>query len=122
MPWSEFLKSTSERPSDFRVNITPIDYYNGFYSDRSKYYAFLVKDPLNFGSCYAYCSVNSDLGGKILDCVREAYKNGQVISLTGSEQSEGNARVILRLHFLPEGKKFNQATIDALVWNEWLEP
>jgi hypothetical protein len=28
VPWSEFLRTTSERPADFRVTLTPIDYYN----------------------------------------------------------------------------------------------
>jgi hypothetical protein len=59
---------------------------------------------------------------KLLECVREARKKGQVTIPTGGEVEEGVAQVILRLHFLPEGKKFNQATIDKLVWNDWLEP
>jgi hypothetical protein len=122
VPWSEFLKTTSEKSGDFRVTITPIDYYNGFYSDRTKYHAFLVKDAGNFGTCYAYCDVNSALGIRLHECVREARKSGQVITPTGAEVEQGLARVILRLHFLPEGKKFNQAAIDALVWSDWLVP
>jgi hypothetical protein len=122
MPWSEFLKTTSERAGDFRVTITPTDYYNGAYSDRTRYHAFLVKDAANFGSCYAYCEVNSSVGALLLESVREARKKGQVTTPASGEMEQGMARVILRLHFLPEGKKFNQATIDARVWNDWLEP
>jgi hypothetical protein len=122
MPWSEFLKTTSERPADFRVTITPIDYYNGPYNDRARYQAFLIKDAANFGSCYGYCDVNSSLGLKLSECVREARRKGMVTTPAGGEIEQGVARVILRLHFLPEGKKFNQAAIDALVWNDWLEP
>jgi hypothetical protein len=122
MPWSEFLKTTSERPAAFRVTITPTDYYNGAFNDRTRYHAFLVKDAGNFGSCYAYCAVNSDLSLKILENVREARKKGLVTIPAGSDVEQGVARVILRLHFIPEGKKFNQATIDDLIWNDWLEP
>jgi hypothetical protein len=120
-PWSEFLKTTSERPGDFRVAITPIDYYNAYFNDRSRYLAFRVSDRENFGSCYAYCEVNSTLGKLLLKSVREARQSGRP-GLTDPTTDEGIAHVILRLHFPPEGQKFNQATIDALVWNDWLEP
>lgn len=120
-PWSEFLKTTSERPAEFRVSITPIDYYNGFYSDRSRYLAFRVTDPENFGSCYAYCEVNSELGKLLLKAVREARQSG-LPGMTDPVTEDGIARVILRLRYLPEGKRFNQASIEALVWNSWLEP
>lgn len=120
-PWSDFLKTTSERPADFRVTITPTDYYNGFYSDRARYLAFRVSDPENFGSCYAYCEVNTSLAKLLLKAVREARQSGQP-GLTDPVTGEGIAQVILRLRYLPEGQKFNQASIEALVWNSWLEP
>ena len=120
-PWSDFLKTTSERPASFRVSITPIDYYNGYYSDRSRYLCFRVSDPDNFGSCYAYCEINTPLAKLLLKAVREARQSG-LPGLTDPVTDEGIARVILRLRYLPEGQKFNQASIDALVWNSWLEP
>ena len=120
-PWSEFLRTTSERPGDFRVAITPTDYYNAYFNDRARYLAFRVSDRENFGACYAYCEVKSTLGNLLLKAVREARQSGRP-GMTDPATDEGIAHVILRLHFPPEGQKFNQATIDALVWNEWLEP
>lgn len=117
-PWSDFVRTTSERPGEFRVEVTPVDYYNGFYSDRQRYLAFRVSDRGDFGYCWAYCESGSNLAKLLLKAVREARDGGQIDSKTG----EGIAQVILRLRFLPEGKQFNQASIDALIWNEWLEP
>ena len=116
--WIEFLKSTSIQPGEFRVTITPTDYYNGHFSDRSRYLAFTVKDRDNSGSCTAYCDAGTNLGNLLLKSIREARKLNSVDEVTG----DGVARVILRLRYLPEGQKFNQATIDALVWDDWLEP
>ena len=117
-PWIEFLKSTSIQPGEFRVTITPTDYYNGHFSDRSRYLAFTLKDRDNSGSCTAYCEAGTNLGNLLLKSIREARQQNSFDEVTG----EGIARVILRVRYLPEGQKFNQATIDALVWDEWLEP
>lgn len=120
-PWSDFLRTTSETPGEFRLSLTPLDYYNGPYSDRNKYLAFRVSDRENFGSCYAYCEARSELATALLKTVREARQSG-LPEYVDPDTGEGIARVILRLHFTPEGKSFNQATIDALVWNDWLDP
>ena len=119
--WIEFLKATSIQPGEFRVTITPTDYYNGYFSDRSRYLAFTVKDRDNSGSCTAYCEAGTNLGNLLLKGIREARKLNTVNSVN-EVTGEGIARVILRLRYLPEGQKFNQATIDALVWDDWLEP
>jgi hypothetical protein len=117
-PWSEFLKTTSLQPAEFRVAVTLTDYYNGIYSDRQRYLSFRVSDRDNFGSCYAYCEVNSELGKALLGAVQAARQAGRIHEPSG----DGIAQVILRLRFLPEGQKFNQASIDAVVRNSWLEP
>jgi len=118
-PWSEFIRTSSERPGDFRVEITPIDAYDGFYSDRLRYLAFRVSDRGDeFGYCRAYCESGSNLARLLLKSVREARSEGRIDPKTG----EGVAQVILRLRFLPEGKQFNQANIDQMISNEWLEP
>jgi hypothetical protein len=119
--WLDFLKSTSLEPGDFRVTITPTDYYNGPFNDRSRYLAFTVKDRDNTGSCTAYCEAGTNLGNLRLKSIREARKLNTVESVD-EVTGEGVARVILRLRYLPEGQKFNQATVDALVWDDWLEP
>jgi len=120
-PWSDFLRTTSEQPAEFRVAVTLSDYYNGPYSDDKRYMCFRVSDRDNFGSCYAYCESNSNLCKLLLKTVREAYQSGDPARIDANT-GEGIARVILRLRYLPEGKQFNQATIDALIWNDWLEP
>ncbi len=120
-PWSEFLRTTSEQTAEFRVAVTPSDYYNGYYSDDKRYMCFRVTDPGNFGSCFAYCESNSNLCKLLLKSVREAYQSGDPKRLD-LKTGEGIARVILKLRFLPEGKQFNQASIEELVWNDWLEP
>lgn len=117
-PWIDFLKVTSERPTEFRVVVTLIDYYNGFYSDRSRYLAFRVSDRNNSASCYAYCSAGSDVAKVITASMRTGRQQGR----TGPEATADVAEVILRLRFLPEGKEFNQAAIDQVVANSWLEP
>ena len=117
-PWSEFLKSTSERAADFRVIVTPLEYYNGIYNDRQRYLSFRVSDRDNFGSCYAYCESESPLAKLLLKASREARATGRIYA----ENGEGMAQVILTLRFLPDGKRFNQASIDALVTSDWLEP
>ncbi len=119
--WIEFLKSTSIQSGEFRVSITPTDYYNGPFVDRSRYLAFTVKDRDNTGSCTAYCEAGTNLGNLLLKNIREARQMNTAESVD-PVTSEGVARVILRLRYLPEGQKFNQATIDALVWDAWLEP
>jgi hypothetical protein len=119
--WIEFLKSTSIQPGEFRVTITPTDYYNGPFSDRSRYLAFTVKDRDNTGSCTAYCEAGTNLGNLLLKSIREARKLNTAESVN-EVTGEGVGRVILRLRYQPEGQKFNQATIDALVWDDWLEP
>jgi hypothetical protein len=121
VPWSEFLRTTSERPAEFRVEVTPIDYYNGFFNDRQRFLAFRVSDRDNFGSCYAYCDAGSGAGKLLSKSVRESRQSG-LPGTTDPVTDEGIARVILRLRFPPEGKKFNQASIEALVRDDWLEP
>lgn len=120
-PWSEFLRTTSERPAEFRVAVTPLPYYNGHYTDERRYLCFRVSDRENFGSCYAYCESNSNLAKLLLKAVREAYQTG-LPDRVYTETGEGIAHVILRLRFLPEGQQFNQASIEELIWNDWLEP
>jgi hypothetical protein len=120
-PWSEFLRTTSEKPAAFRVRATPVPYYNGPYSDDKRYLCFRVSDRDNFGSCFAYCESNSNLCKLLLKAVRGAYQSGDPARID-TRTGEGIAQVILRLHFEPEGKQFNQAVIDELVWSDWLEP
>lgn len=115
-PWLDFLKTTSERPADFRVSVTLIEYYNGFYLDRQRYLAFRVSDKTDY--CYAYCDPNSEAAKALMVAMRMARQAGRTAPDTG----EGIAEVILRLRFLPEGKEFNQAAIEKVVWNSWLEP
>ncbi len=122
VPWSDFLKTTSEQPGDYRVTITPTDYYNGPFQDRSRYYAFVVKDPANFGTCYAYCEVDSPRALKLMECIRQARLKGYVTTPAPGEMEQGIAKVILRLHFPPDGKQFNQAAIDGFIWNDWVVP
>lgn len=121
-PWSEFLKTTSERAANFRVIVTPLEYYNGIYNDRQRYLSFRVSDRDNFGSCYGYCESESSLAKLLLKASREARAAGHVYTDPGTGATEGMAQVILTLRFLPDGKRFNQASIDALITNDWLEP
>jgi hypothetical protein len=120
-PWSEFLRTTGEKPAEFRVRATPVPYYNGAYSDDKRYLCFRVSDRDNFGSCFAYCESNSNLCKLLLKAVRGAYQSGDPNRID-TRTGEGIAHVILRLHFEPQGKQFNQAVIDDLVWSDWLEP
>ena len=115
--WDDFLRTTSERATEFRVSVTQIDYYNFAYNDRSRYLAFRVADSKNSAHCYAYCEARSKLANLLLDAVRKGRQSG-----FSDPTGEGIARVILRLKFLPEGKANNQAVIDALVWDDWLQP
>ena len=101
--------------------VTPLPYYNGHYTDERRYLCFRVSDRENFGSCYAYCESNSNLAKLLLKAVREAYQTG-LPDRVYTETGEGIAHVILRLRFLPEGQQFNQASIEELIWNDWLEP
>ena len=119
-PWIDFLKSTSERPAEFRVVVRLIEYYNGFYQDRHRYIAFRVSDRNTSTAthCYAYCDANSEIANIISASMRSDRLKGRY----GPDTSEDVAEVILRLRFLPEGKEFNQAAIEKVVWNSWLEP
>ena len=117
-PWIDFLKETSEQPAEFRVSVTLVEYYNGYYSDRQRYLSFRVSDRNNEGSCWAYCDANSEAGKALKLAVRAGRQSGR----TASETGEGIAQVILRLRYLPEGKQYNQAAIDKVLSTSWLQP
>jgi hypothetical protein len=116
--WEDFLRTTSERSTEFRVTVTPYNYYNYAYGDQIRYLSFKVADPENSAHCYAYCEARTKLGNMLLDAVREGRQAGRIDHASG----EGIAQVIIRLRFMPEGKPHNQAVIDELVWNDWLKP
>jgi hypothetical protein len=48
---------------------------------------------------------------------RQARRRGEV-----NEDGEGEARCLLRLRPVPDGKRFNQVGIEAFVWKSWVQP
>jgi hypothetical protein len=115
--WTEFVTGSPEGPGEFRVTVSPADKYEGAFPDKFRYMAFRMSDPEKRVTCYGYCESDSEVARQLLAECRQARRRGEV-----NEDGEGEARCILRLRPVPDGKRFAQVGIEAFVWKSWVQP
>lgn len=115
--WTEFVTGNPEGPGEFRVTVSPADKYEGAFPDKFRYMAFRMSDPEKRVTCYGYCESDSEAARQLLAECRQARRRGEV-----NEDGEGEARCMLRLRPVPDGKRFNQVGIEAFVWKSWVQP
>ena len=115
IPWSDFLKTGSEKSGEYRVRLDPDTskaYYNFAYADQLKWLCYELIDPQKEQKCFGYCTPEDAAFPKINAAIRRARE------ATGQEQTD----VILRIKFEPEGQKNNQVRILDLVQEGWVQP
>lgn len=120
MTWAEFLKHPPDDAVEFRVSVVADDFYNGaFEGHELDTLCFKLSSPrkTQYEFCYGYCDINSEVGSQILFMQRRAV---QIQKL--DEKGKPVANCILRLRFTPEGKRFNQVTIEKMIWQGWVQP
>jgi hypothetical protein len=111
IPWGEFLTKQPAEPGDFRVSVEISDYYSGAFDDQTKFLCYRLTDPENWGNCYGYCGIDSEVGMEINRMIRR------------QRQAGGNVvKAILRLRFLPESRGHNQVVIEDVIQDGWLSP
>lgn len=120
MTWAEFLKHPPDDAVEFRVSVVADDFYSGaFEGHELDTLCFKLSSPRKsqYEFCYGYCDINSEAGSQILFMQRRA---AQIRKLDVKGKPVANC--ILRLRFTPEGKRFNQVTIEKMIWQGWVQP
>lgn len=98
VPWEKFLGQQMERPHEFRVTMVRDDYYNnGVYEDETRWICWKLYHPASvgeeYGYCYGYTDVSSDVTTEMIQPMRVAAERGQK-----------NLRAILSLRFHPDAR------------------
>ena len=104
MPWAEFRSSKPDSARIFRVNLSPVDYYNFDFLDETKWQSYRLVSPDQESSLYGYV----ERGGELDKRIRPG-PDSSSIPLT------------LKLKF-PKGTLSNdQVEIESVVSDSWVE-
>jgi hypothetical protein len=109
--WQEFLTKNPTTTSEYRVVVTPDDYYNYEYQDSSKHLCYRLVDAENWGSCYAYIPVDSAVINRMTAMIKRQRHAGK-----------NHFKAILKLRFEEKSRRNNQCLIEDLVEDGWLKP
>lgn len=105
--WSKVLQQGEFETMEFRVNIQPATYYNGFFEDEAKWRPYRIMLPGNDELIYGYVSQERDL-------------DRQIIKELGME--EGRTRqAIIKISRSKEISTKNQVLIDDVVSWSWVK-
>jgi hypothetical protein len=114
IPWTGFVKAGSEKPRQFRVQLSPTDYYNFSFADSKRYACFRIADKTGEETLYGYCERSSKVYKELLS------------ALTDSRRSDGKAArhsvCTLKLSMKPADAPHHQAAIEEFLWQSWVEP
>ena len=120
MTVEEFMKGKPTTPQPFRVQAAPSDYYNGAYSDESKWCAVSLTYPGNADfNLYGYVERNTPTGERLM----------RLLGYNDTRDADGktkwelvqaqSAPVVLAIAYLREGSDPKQVTIHEVLHEQW---
>lgn len=104
MPWESFLSSKPGTAHLFRVNLSPVEYYNFEFADESKWQSYRLESPDKEHAIYGYAPKGSVLSAK----------------LRPEDESQKSA-LMLALKFPPVSSTSTQVEIESLRGDGWVE-
>lgn len=104
MPWAEFQSKRPVEGKWFRVELSPIQYYNFDFKDEGEWVSYRLISPDGTGSLYGYVPRISPLDEKIRPV-----------------EGNGNVKLLLKLKFPPDAASNNQVIIEAVSGQNWVE-
>ncbi len=120
MTVEEFIKGKPTSPQPFRVEAAPGDYYNGPYSDESKWCAVDLSYPGNPDfTLYGYVERGTPEGGRLMQML--GYQETRTPSGEPKwELIQATRRpLILAIAYLREGSDPKQVTIHEVLHEQW---
>jgi DNA-directed RNA polymerase subunit RPC12/RpoP len=120
MTVEEFVKGKPTTPQPFRVQAAPGDYYNGAYSDETKWLSVNLTYPGNPDfHLFGYVERNTPAGDQLM----------RLLGFHGSRTSDGatqwdlvqgqSTALILAIAYLSEGSDPKQVTIHDVLYDQW---
>jgi hypothetical protein len=106
MEWEVFLKMNPRRGKEFRVVVSPVDYYNFDFADDGHWKSFRITAPNEDGVVYGYLPRSSPLMEK----------------LKPLDPSRQSAAYVLKLRYPLETKTANQVLIEDVICSGWVLP
>jgi len=103
MTWDDFRASKPAQPKLFRVNLSPVDYYNVAFTDDKKWMSYRLESPDGRQSVYGYAEVGSVLNSKLRQ--------------PADSKAVG---MILALRFPENAASDNQVLIDRIIAEGWV--
>jgi len=104
--WESFLKMNPRRGKEFRVVVSPVDYYNFDFADDAYWKSFRITAANEDGVVYGYLPRSSPLIGK----------------LSPLDPSGQSAAFVLKLRYPLETKTANQVLIENVICSGWVLP
>ena len=99
--WEEFLASKPTTGRVFRLNLSPVDYYNFAFSDDKKWQAYRLQSPDGEQSIYGYAERDSVLASRLLS-PPESKQMALMLALKFPENATSDNQVLIE-KFVAEG-------------------
>ncbi len=103
MPWEEFIATKPASPKVFRVNLSPVEYFNFSFSDDAKWRSYRLESPDGEHALFGYVQ-----RGTLLDSLLKPSPYMKKVALT------------LALSFPENATSGNQVLIDKRVAEGWV--
>ena len=104
VPWDDIIKNRSSESVLVRANCKIDSYFNGEFSDRSKYMCISLNHPDSYKTIYGYVAVDDIM----------------IHDLTRIFQSSSQSRLSLKIRFSENTSSINQVWIEEIVSRRWI--
>jgi hypothetical protein len=120
MTVEEFIKGKPTTPQPFRVQAAPGDYYNGAYSDESKWCAVNLTYPGNPDfNLYGYVERNTPTGDRLMRLLGYHQTRTSDGKTEWEQVQAQSSALILAIAYLREGSDPKQVTIHDVLHEQW---